>query len=142
MGLRLWFGVALVSCMVGCSRDSLDEIDIKAVPTCLTADDIAFVLAVRKKQVREAGHVLDKAIADCEPNAKRLEQRAILFAIDNKPADARRVMQQAIELAEKQGDTCQADLIRASLNVMQGGEKPTALPPSCAEKAKALDEKR
>ena len=100
---------------------------------CESLDTQAIKLA-RQNRLSEAAETLDTAIAQCSPDASRLTSRGVVAAALGDKPKAELFINRAIELAEKQGNTCRADMSRAELIVIRGGPQAKAVPESCKGK--------
>lgn len=122
--------------LVSSSLANAGNAKIQADPTVCEALDFEAIKLAHEKRLREAGDVLDKAIAACAPDASRLTSRGVLFAAQGNKKKAEDVINSAIRLAESNGDRCRADLSRAELAVIKGGEKLATPPESCRPHAR------
>ena len=109
--------------------------NIKVDATVCEALDFEAIKLAHENRLREAGDVLDKAIAACAPDASRLTSRGVLFAAQGNNKRAEDIINSEIQLAETNGDQCRADLSRAELAVIKGGEKFANAPESCKPRA-------
>src|SRR5258708_27429740 len=101
--------------------------------SCESLDMQAIKLA-GKNRLEEAAEVYDRAIAQCAPDASRLTSRGVLAAALGDKSKAAQFINRAMELADKHGNICRADMSRAELSVIRGGPQAKAVPESCKSK--------
>jgi len=115
----------ILALLAACSRDArIDE------PSCEALDLKAVKLAGQQK-LMEAAEIYDKAIKQCPPDPSRNTSRGVIAAALGDKVKAEQLINEAIEIAERQGNICRADMSRGELAVVRGGAKLTVPPKSC-----------